>query len=54
MCQAAADFMPISIRSTHGSFNRERLPRAYWFYKRMAPVCQRLGEGFGTSRPAAT
>jgi hypothetical protein len=51
ICRVAAAFMPVSIRSTHGSFNREGLPRAYWFYKRMAPVCHGLGVGFGTEPP---
>jgi hypothetical protein len=51
VCRAAARFMPVSIRSTHGSFNRGGLARAYWFYKRMAPVCHELGLGFGTEPP---
>lgn len=49
--RAAADFKPVTVRSTHGSFNRENMPRAYWFYKRMAPLCHRLGVGFGTEPP---
>ncbi len=32
VCAAVAAFPPISIRSTHGSFNRDQPPRAYWFY----------------------
>ncbi len=51
VCAAVAAFPPVSIRSTHGSFNRELPPRAYWFYKRMAPVCHVLNVGFGTEPP---
>jgi len=51
ICRAAADFKPVTVRSTHGSFNRGPTPLAYWFYKRMAPVCHRLGIGFGTEPP---
>lgn len=51
ICRAAAEFKPINIRSTHASVNRDRFPRAYWFYKRMAPVCHELGIGFGTEPP---
>ena len=51
ICKAAAAFPPISIRSTHGSFNRDLPPRAYWFYKRMAPMCHDLNIGFGTEPP---
>jgi hypothetical protein len=51
ICRAAADFKPVAIRSTHGSFNRNPPPLAYWFYKRMAPVCHSLGIGFGTEPP---
>jgi hypothetical protein len=51
ICRAAADFKPINIRSTHASVNRGAVPRAYWFYKRMAPVCHELGVGFGTEPP---
>ncbi|EDY21559.1 hypothetical protein CfE428DRAFT_0804 [Chthoniobacter flavus Ellin428] len=51
ICRAAAEFKPINVRSTHGSVNRERIPRAYWFYKRMAPVCHDYGIGFGTEPP---
>jgi len=51
ICAAVAAFSPISIRSTHGSFNRDQPPRAYWFYKRMAPVCHVLNIGFGTEPP---
>ena len=51
ICRAAAEFKPVTIRSTHASFNREGFPRAYWFYKRMAPVAHRYGAGFGTEPP---
>jgi Beta-galactosidase len=51
ICAAVAAFPPTSIRSTHGSFNRDQPPRAYWFYKRMAPVCHLLNVGFGTEPP---
>jgi len=49
--RAAAPFTPINIRSTHGSDNRNRYPQAYWFYKRMAPLCHDLNIGFGTEPP---
>jgi len=49
--KAAADFKPVCIRSTHSGFNRNKVPQAYWFYKRMAPTCHRLGVGFGTEPP---
>ena len=52
ICRAAADFQPVTIRSTHGSFNRARTPLAYRFYKRMAPVCHRLGIGLERSHQA--
>ncbi|MDR3709257.1 MAG: beta-galactosidase [Capsulimonadaceae bacterium] len=48
---AAAAFAPVDIRSTHAGFNRNRYPQAYWFYKRMAPTCHRMGIGFGTEPP---
>jgi len=51
ICRAAAEFKPISVRSTHASVNRGAVPRAYWFYKRMAPVCHEYGVGFGTEPP---
>jgi len=51
ICRAAAAFKPVTIRSTHASFNRGTPPLAYWFYKRMAPVCHRLDIGFGTEPP---
>ena len=50
--RAAAAFGPVSIRSTHGSFNRGDYPMAYWFYKRMAPLCHDLNVGFGTEPPS--
>ncbi|MCL5271085.1 MAG: family 14 glycosylhydrolase [bacterium] len=49
--RAAADFKPLTIRSTHGSVNRAPMPRAYWFYKRMAPLAHRLGLSFCTEPP---
>jgi len=51
VCKAAAQYRPISVRSTHGSFNRDAPPRAYWFYKRMAPTCHHLNIPFGTEPP---
>lgn len=50
--RAAAAYGPVSIRSTHGSFNRGEYPMAYWFYKRMAPLCHDLNIGFGTEPPS--
>jgi hypothetical protein len=51
ICRAAAAFKPVTIRSTHGSFNRNPPPAAYWFYKRIAPICHDLQIGFGTEPP---
>jgi hypothetical protein len=51
ICAAVAAFPPISIGSTHGSLNRDQPPRAYWFYKRMAPVRHVLNVGVGTEPP---
>jgi hypothetical protein len=51
VCVAAAAFQPVSIRSTHAGFNRNPYPQAYWFFKRMAPTCHRVGVGFGTEPP---
>ena len=48
---AAAAYGPTLIRSTHAGFNRNRWPQAYWFYKRMAPTCHRVGIAFGTEPP---
>lgn len=45
-----APFDPITIRSTHGGFNRNG-NRAYWFYKRMAPLAQTYRAGFGSEPP---
>jgi hypothetical protein len=49
--KAAEPFMPVTIRSTHSGFNRDKYPQAYWFYKRMEPTAGRLGLGFGTEPP---
>jgi len=49
--RAAAQFAPVSIRSTHSGTNRNKYPHAYWFYKRMAPMCHDLGIGFGCEPP---
>jgi hypothetical protein len=51
ICRAAMEFKPVNIRSTHAGVNRGAIPRAYWFYKRMAPVCHEYGMGFGTEPP---
>lgn len=50
LCRAVADFQPAAVRSTHACYNRD-FPRAYWFYKRMSPVCHQYGIGFGTEPP---
>ena len=51
VCRALAKYPPFLIRSTHAAVNREEHARAYWFYKRMAPVCRRFGAPFGTEPP---
>ncbi|MCL5269911.1 MAG: family 14 glycosylhydrolase [bacterium] len=53
VCRAVARFNPFTIRSTHGAFSRNpHGPAAYWYYKRMAPVCRKLDVGFGSETPA--
>ncbi|MCL5269910.1 MAG: beta-galactosidase [bacterium] len=49
--KAMADFKPFTIRSTHGAYNREKYQKAYWFYKRMAPLTHDLDMGFGCETP---
>lgn len=51
LCRAISKFQNVGIRSTHACCNRGTPPQAYWFYKRMTPVCQRYGVGFGTEPP---
>ena len=51
VCRALAKFKPFAIRSTHAGVNRGAFNQAYWFYKRMVPVCRRFGAAFGTEPP---
>lgn len=46
-----ARFAPFTVRSTHAGVNRMTYGRAYWFYKRMAPVARAYGAGFGSEPP---
>jgi len=51
VCHRMSAFRPFTIRSTHAATNRGAFPEAYYNYKRMAPVCRKLGLGFGTESP---
>ena len=52
VCARLGDYGPVSVMSTHAAFYwGAGISPAYYFYKRMAPVCHANGIGFGSEPP---